>query len=56
MQHARHAAAAGELLDEASQLPVMSFDVGRGQWFQFKLAGTAQVLLRLGFCSSREQL
>jgi hypothetical protein len=48
MQHVRHATAAGELLDEARQLPVMSFDVGRGQWFQFKLAGTAQVLLLTG--------
>ena len=32
-----------ELLDAASGLPVMSFDVGPGQWFQFTLAGASQV-------------
>jgi hypothetical protein len=41
--------ASGELLDAESELPVMSFDVGRGQWFQFKTAGTAQVIAR-GWC------
>ena len=30
-------------MDGSSELPVMSFDVGKGQWFQFKLAGTMQV-------------
>ena len=33
----------GELLDSTSELPVMSFNVGSGQWFEFKLAGTTQV-------------
>ena len=33
----------GELLDAASGLPVMSFDVGPGQWFQFTLAGASPV-------------
>jgi hypothetical protein len=37
------ARALGELLDGGSELPVMSFNVGSGQWFEFKLAGTAQV-------------
>ena len=36
---------AGELLDGSSELPVMSFDVGKGQWFQLKLAGTMQVVV-----------
>ena len=37
------ARAPGELLDGASELPVMSFNVGSGQWFEFKLAGRGQV-------------
>ena len=48
MRDACNTELAGELLDGSSELPVMSFDVGKGQWFQFKLAGTAQVLLLTG--------
>ena len=43
MRDAFNTELAGELLDGSSELPVMSFDVGKGQWFQFKLAGTMQV-------------
>ncbi len=44
LRHARHASVClGELLDGVSELPVMSFDVGPGQWFEFTLAGSTQV-------------